>query len=316
MGMRRSSRIFLLPLTVIALLFVGCAPTAGGRTAGKLHVVATTTIVGNVVAQVGDDKIQLDVLIKAGAEPHSYAPAPADMAKVYDAAVVFAAGAGLESFMDRLTGDVGGRAVRVDLSQGLQLQHAIPLPGESDRPAEYNPHVWFSVPNVIHWVGQIREALIQADPANRAVYEANAAEYVKVLEELDRWIFDQVAGVPAEHRKLVASHSVFGYFTERYGFEQVGAVYPAGPSAEPSAQDISALEDMIRKLNVPAVFTESTVNPRLAEQVARDTATRILPLYTDSLGGPDSPAASYVEMMRYDVRTIVEGLSGSPGAGR
>jgi len=108
----------------------------------------------------------------------------------------------------------------------------------------------------------------------------------------------------------VSNHPVFGYFAQRYGFEQVGAIYPVDPSAEPSARDIAAIEDVIEKFGVPAVFTESTVNPRLAQQVADDTGVRLVSLYTGSLGEPGSGAESYVEMMRYDVSAMVEALRG------
>ena len=128
------------------------------------------------------------------------------------------------------------------------------------------------------------------------------------MEELDAWIEGEVAKIPEENRKLVTNHPTFGYFADRYGFEQIGALYPISPSAEPSAQDIAALQDAIREFGVPAVFTETTVNPNLAKQIAQDTGIRLVPLYTGSLSEPGDGAGTYIELMRYDVNAIVEAL--------
>jgi ABC-type Zn uptake system ZnuABC Zn-binding protein ZnuA len=146
------------------------------------------------------------------------------------------------------------------------------------------------------------------DPTNAAAYGVNADTYTRELEALDAWVVQQIATVPENNRKLVTNHPAFGYFASRYGLKQVGTVYPVSPAAEPSAQDIAALQDAIRGHGVPAVFAESTVNPKLAQQVAEDTGVKLVPLYSGSLGGPGSGAASYLELMRYDVTAIVEAL--------
>jgi ABC-type Zn uptake system ZnuABC Zn-binding protein ZnuA len=171
-----------------------------------------------------------------------------------------------------------------------------------------DPHVWFDVQNVLHWVGTIEATLSTLDPDNAEVYHENAHEYSHELEDLDAWVQKQVDQIPESNRKLVTNHPVFGYLAERYGLEQVGAVYPISPSAEPSAQDIAALVDAIRKYGVPAVFAESTVNPKLAEQVAADTGVSLVPLYTGSLGEPGSGAETYILLIRYDVEAIVDAL--------
>ena len=266
----------------------------------KLRVVATTNLAGDVVGRVGGDRIQLTTLMGWGVDPHSYVPAPSDMAAVYDAHLLFASGAGLEVFLAEMLANAGGRAVRVYLSDGLQLRTL--SAGTPD------PHVWFDVKNVLHWVNTVEQFLSSLDPANAAAYQANAAAYSAELQALDAWIVQQVATIPQANRKLVIDHPVFGYFSDRYGFEQIGAVYPLNPAAEPSAQDVAALEQVIRQYNVPAVFSENTVSPKLADQVAKDTGIKLFLLYTDSLGGPGTPAATYLDMMRYDVQTLVIAL--------
>lgn len=281
----------------------------------KLSVVATTNIVGDVVGRVGGDKIVLKVLMSPGVDPHTYVPTPSDTAAIHDAHVVFANGAGLEADLEEVFENAGGDAAQVHVSRGLDFR---PAPGgdehdEAEAEGDHDhgnvdPHVWFSVPNVIHWVENIEHALSALDPDNAENYETKAQAYIHDLEELDAWVKGQVSTIPEANRKFVTNHPAFGYFADRYGLEQVGAVYPVSPSAEPSAQDIAALQEAIREYGVPAVFAESTVNPRLAEQVARDTGIALVPLYTGSLGGPGSGIESYIDLIRYDVTAIVNAL--------
>jgi len=278
----------------------------------QLQVVATTNIVGDVVGQVGGDRIELTTLMDIGVDPHSYVPTPADTAAIHDAHVVFANGAGLEANLDKMVENAGGDAVEVIVSQEIKLrQLAGGHAGQGDAghgQEDVDPHVWFDVKNAILWVETIERTLSALDPANSETYQANAVAYRQQLEELDAWVVKQMDTLPEANRRLVTSHPAFGYLADRYGLEQVGAVYPVSPSAEPSAQDIAALEDTIRKLGVPALFTESTVNPNLAQQVAADTGAKLVALYSGSLGGPGSGAESYIELMHYDVRAIVEAL--------
>jgi manganese/iron transport system substrate-binding protein len=279
----------------------------------KLQVVATTNIVGDIVGQVGGGRIDLTVLMDIGIDPHSYVPNPADTAAIHDAHVVFANGAGLEADLDEMFETAGGDATHIRLSDGLEVR----LAGEVDEEAsvdhgheeDIDPHVWFDVKNVIHWVETIEGALGALDPANAGGYQANAEAYTQQLEELDAWVMEQVATIPEANRRLVTNHPAFAYLG-RYGLEQVGAVYPISPSAEPSAQDIAALQDVIRNYGVPAIFTESTVNPKLAQQVANDTGAELVTLYSGSLGEPGSGAETYIQLIRYDVTAIVQALKG------
>lgn len=312
-----------MTVSCVSMMLGGCSPSpalaeARQATDGRrLRVVATTNIVGDVVAQVGGDKIDLTVLMGVGVDPHTYVPTPKDVAAVHDADVVFANGVGLEEFLDEMLQNVGGDAAEVYVSNGLELlvrRAGHEQEGEGEERDEhengtYDPHVWLSVPNVIRWVQNIEITLSDLDPDNGAVYAANAGEYIGELKDLDRWVEEQISTIPEAHRKLVPNHPAFGYFADRYGLEQVGAIYPINPSSEPSARDLAALEDMIHEFDVPAVFTESTVNPKLAGQVTGDTGVELVPLYTGSLGGLGSNAESYVELMRYNVNAIVRALS-------
>jgi ABC-type Zn uptake system ZnuABC Zn-binding protein ZnuA len=282
----------------------------------KLQAVATTNIVGDVVRNVGGDRIALVTLMNIGVDPHTFVPTPSDTAAVHDAHVVFANGAGLEAHLQEMLESAGGNAAEVHVSQGIEF---LPPPGGDEQEPgsedlhahdeeDADPHVWFSVPNVIQWTRNIEHTLVALDPGNASYYADNAQAYIGELEALDAWIQEQVDTIPEAHRKLVTNHPVFGYFADRYGLEQLGAVYPISPSSSPSAQEVAALQETIQQYDVPAVFTENTVNPRLAQQVANDTGIELLTLYTGSLGGPGSGAESYIELIRYDVTAIVEAL--------
>ena len=309
-AIRRSTLLTGLVLLLLAIVTACGGPGPAGQPAAsgpapldqgeKLRIVATTNLVGDVVGRVGGDRITLTTLMGKGADPHSYVPTPSDTAAVYDAHLLFANGAGLEEFLSEMLANVGGSAVRVYLSDGLQLRT---LSG-----GDPDPHVWFDVHNVLQWVAAIEQSLTTLDPANAAAYRANAEAYTRELEALDAWIVQQVAAIPQANRKLVINHPVLGYLAARYGLEQIGAVYPLSPSAEPSAQDLAALEKMVRQFGVPAVFAENTVSAKLAEQVSTDTGVKLVLLYTDSLGGPGTGAETYLDLMRYDVQAIVEAL--------
>ncbi len=172
-----------------------------------------------------------------------------------------------------------------------------------------DPHIWFNPMNVVAWADTIEQTLVYADPSNEVAYAANANQYRIELQQLDEWISEQVAQVPAENRKLVTDHTAFNYFAQRYGFEQVGAVIPAySTMAEPSAQELAALEDAIEEHNVPAIFVGNTVNPDLAQRVANDTGIELVRLYTGSLSEADGDAPTYLDLMRYDTNAMVNAL--------
>jgi manganese/iron transport system substrate-binding protein len=271
----------------------------------RLRVVVTTTIVGDVVARVGGDAIELTALLRPGADPHTFQPRPSDLAALADAHVVFANGLGLETFLEEALESAGGNRPVILVSEDIQGLEPANENGEVD------PHVWLDVRNVMAWVESVRTALGALDPAHAQLYADNAAAYQGQLAELDAWVVAQVATVPQENRELVTNHASFGYFARRYGFEQVGTVYPVSPAAEPSAQDIARLETAIRGYDVPAVFIESTVNPALAEQVARDTGVTLVVLYSGSLSPPGGGAESYIALIQFDVRAIVAALGGT-----
>lgn len=300
---------------VLAVVLTACGRSAPAASGGRLRVVATTTLVADVAQQVGGEWVAVQSLLPPGSDPHGFTPAPQDMAAVADADLILANGLGLEEFLAPLLESAGAADRLVDVSDGVPLQrleaafssHAADEPG----PTDIDPHVWTDPNNVAIWAQNMAEAFSQADPAHAEDYRANAAAYRVELQALDAWIRTQVARLPDERRRLVTDHLVWGYFAERYGFEQVGALVGAFSSnASPSAQELAALEAKIRALGVPAIVIGVNSNRALAEQVARDTGVEIVPVYTGSLSASDGPAASYLDFMRYNVTVIVAALQG------
>jgi manganese/iron transport system substrate-binding protein len=298
-----------IPVFVLAsLLLAACGNGAPTASIGSLKVVASTTIVGDVVAQLGGELIDLTVLFPPGADPHTFEPRPQDIAAISDADVVVVSGLGLEeSLQPALEANAKGVVVRA--SDGIQLLALAGNEHTGEDHAGSDPHTWTDPNNVIIWTQNIAAALAEADPANSDSYQTNAEAYTASLLDLDAWIRSEVAQIPPERRKLVTDHRAFGYFANEYGFEQIGALVGSfSTNASPSAQEIAALEDTIRAQNVPAVFIGKTVNPELAGQVARDTGTKLVLVYTGSLSQPGGEADSYLKFMRYNVKAIVEAL--------
>jgi len=306
-------------------LLVACRPGSAAvyqrqTPEAALRVVATTTILGDVVRKLGGDAMEVSVLVPPGSDPHSFQATASDIREVVEADLVITNGAGLDAFIDRLLES----AVQADeqdkiisASDGIAFRQ-LPTGSQGENHAEevshsgeedIDPHVWFDPQNVILWTRNIERALSQADPANASLYAANGEAYRAELEELDTWIEDQVATIPMENRKLVTDHQTLGYFADRFGFDLIGTVIPgSSAAAEPSAEDLATLIDAIPSMGVKAIFAGSTVSPILAKRVAADTGVQVVPIYTDSLTPSGGEASSYIDLMRYDVRAIQEAL--------
>lgn len=280
----------------------------------KLRVVATTNIVADIVLQVGGEEIELTSLLPIGSDPHTYVATPQDVAAVAEAHVVFANGAGLEKgFLDELVKNAGGNAPVVYLSYGVELRHLEEEQVDTHQLEEehkgVDPHTWTTPANAIVFARNIEEALSALDPAGAETYKANAASYEAQLGELDAWVKEQVETIPEENRKLVTDHAAFGYYADRYGLEQIGAVIPGfSTAAEPSAKELAALEDAIREYGVKAIFVGTSVNPSLSQRVAEDTGVKLVTLYTGSLGPEGSGVETYIDYIRYNTTAIVEAL--------
>ncbi len=283
-----------------------------------LQVVATTSIIGDVVQQVGGEAIALTTLMAAGQDPHGYVPPAGDLAAAADADVIFIHGWQLEeSLLDNLQA-VAEDVPLVPVAAGIEPrrpdeQESAHADEEAHDHGLIDPHTWMDPQRVGQWVKNIATALSALDPANRATYEQNAAAYQQALAELDAELAAQFAQIPAGRRLLVTNHNSLGYLAERYDFELLGTILPgASTLAEPSAANLSELVEAMSTAGVCTVFAETTAADTLARTVAAELSTcdevKIVPLYTGALGPAGSGADSYLGMMRANAAAIVQGL--------
>lgn len=290
---------------MLAELALGRA--AGAGEAGSVAVVATFTILADLVRAVGGGRVTVTSLVGPDSDAHGFQPAPADAARVAGARLVVANGLGFDGWAERLVKASGQRPPPLVLaSRGVRSIIAPPHGHSHSREAD--PHAFQSVANVRTYVANIRDGLAAADPDGREAYAAGAAAYGSELDRLETEIKAELAGIPAERRRVITSHDAFGYFAAAYGIRFVA---PRGVSADSdvSARDVAAIVRQIKAEKIPAVFLENVSDPRLMERIAAESGARIGgKLYSDALSGPDGAAPTYLALMRSNVRTLAAAL--------
>jgi zinc/manganese transport system substrate-binding protein len=314
--MTLSRRRLLASLSAFALLSAG--PTSA-QEAGKqelLRVVASFSILGDMAREIGGERVNVMTLVGPNADAHVYAPTPSDAKAVSEARLIVLNGLKFEGWIDRLLRSSGTKAPQVVATKGV---NAIKVAGghshgQKDRhghshAGEADPHAWQDVANAKIYAANIRDGLIGADPAGKAIYEANAARYIAALDALDAEIRAAFAGIPAAERKIITGHDAFGYFSRAYG---VRFISPKGVSteAEASAKDVAQVIRQAKAEKVKAIFLENIANPALSEQIARETGAKMGGrLYSDALSEPSGPAGTYIAMMRHNAKTITAALA-------
>ncbi len=282
-----------------------------------LRVVATTSIIGDVVRNVAGGAVELTVLMVEGQDPHSYQPTASDLTTVSQAHIVFVNGWDLEEgLVADLEGAIGNGVI-VPISAGitpLKGQDGDEHAGNSEHDDgdlhEYDPHVWFDTANVKGWIQTTERVLSTVDEPNAATYAANARAYETEIEALEGYIRDKIDQIPTEQRKLVTNHDTLRYFAHAHGFEIIGTILPGDSTgSEPSAADLTELIESVNRAGVKAVFIENTVGDGLASVLQEETGARVYELYTDAVGPVGSGADSYIGMMKADVDTLVEALA-------
>jgi len=255
---------------------------------------------------VGGSHVSVVGLVQPGVDPHTFNPSPADIRAVADAEVVLASGLSLEAYLDRLVAGSGssGRVVAV----GDALPEAVAMAGVPGA-GERDPHWWHSLDCMLIATDIVRAEFAKARPAAAADFSANAEAYQARLRGLKAWAAAEIGRLPPNRRHLVTSHDAFGYFARDYGFE-VHAISGLSTDSEADARHLAGLIDLIRRERIPAVFAEDSANPRLVENLVRETGVRLgATLYADGLGPPGSGAETYDSMYRHNVRAIVDALS-------
>jgi len=278
----------------------------------RMPVVASFSILGDIVSNVGGDRVVVKNLVGPNGDAHVYSPSPADAKTLADAKLIVTNGLGFEGWIGRLIKSSNTKAPNVVASKGIKPRKLAGSHGHShghDHGAG-DPHAWQSVPNVKIYVANIRDALVAADPAGKATYEANAAAYLEKLDALDREVKESISKIPPDRRKVITTHDAFGHFAAAYGVEFVA---PQGVStdSEASARDVARIIQQIKKQKIPAVLLENISDQRLLKRIADETGAKVGgTLYSDALSGADGPAATYIEMMRNNIGAIKGAILG------
>lgn len=270
------------------------------------RVVATASMIQDMAQKIAGKVLIVECIVPLGSDPHLHDPTPRDVKLVNDADVLFKNGLTFEGWLKKLIENSGTKANVVTVTEGVDVIGSTQYENSSD------PHAWMSAANGIIYITNIRDALIAADPENKATYEGNYQTYKRELEALDLYIKDLFQKLPVEKRVLITSHDAFQYFGKAYGIKLESFM---GTSTEVEAQtsDMIRLTKVVRKNKVPAVFIESTINPKMLEQFAKDNKIQIGgKLFADSIGELGSPADSYAKMLKYNADTIFEALNAEP----
>ena len=291
-------------LLVIAAIAAGCVGSTGAAGSdGKLQVVTTTTVLADIVSNVGGDLVSTTSIVPKNGDAHTFEPRPSDIRTVASAKLLVMNGLGLDDWVIKMIGNAAAEGTPL-------VQLGVDLPGVQLLPAETaateNPHLWMDVKYAELYVGRIATALKAADPAHASSYDANAAAYTRQLETLDAWVRAQIAMIPAANRKLVTFHDAFPYYAREYGIDIAG-VAVGSPGQDPSAGYTARLISTIQAAGVKAIFSEAQFPAKLVDQLASEAhCTVVANLYDDAIGDP--PITSYEEVIRWDTNQLVTAL--------
>ena len=300
-----------LPLLglVAACLFAAASPAPAAESAKRIRVVTTFTILADMARNVAGEHAEVDSLTRPGAEIHGYEPTPQDVVRASRADLVLWNGLNLEVWFEKFFANVRDIPSAV-LTAGIE-----PMPiGSGPYSGKANPHAWMSPANAVIYVNNIRDALSRVDPANSAAYAANAAAYIEKIRALDAPVRERLARIPADQRTLVTSEGAFSYLCRDYGLAEL-YLWPINADAQGTPQQVKAVIDAVRARQIPVIFSESTISPKPARQVARETGARYGGvLYVDSLTEAKGPAPTYLALLETNARTIVTGFLGADTA--
>ena len=285
----------------VLLLALAISPGASPLHAqARLKVVASFSILGDFVKNVGGDRVEVTTLVGPDGDVHVYTPTPADVRTIADARLLVVNGFGLEGWLPRLLQAAGGKAAIVTATNGIA-----PLKAGSDA----DPHAWQSVVNAEKYVANIRAALVAADPADADLFRENARAYLAKLEALDGEVRQAVKQIPDNRRKVISTHDAFGYFAAAYGIQFIA---PTGVSteSEASARDVAKIIAQVKASKIPAVFLERIADPRLMRRISAETGARVGgTLYSDSLTDEKGEAPTYIDMVRHNITTLTGALA-------
>ncbi|QGG48391.1 metal ABC transporter solute-binding protein, Zn/Mn family [Heliorestis convoluta] len=317
--MLQKKGLIIAPLLLFFLLVAGCTQSQQGTPSqdqsdsnNKLNIVTTTTMITDLVRVVGGDVVEVQGLMGAGIDPHLYKASAGDVNRMRQADLIIYNGLHLEGKMADIFEEFEGTQV-ITVAITDAVDESILLPAE-DEGNLYDPHIWFDVELWQKAAIYVRDALIEADEKNRAIYEANTEEYLQELEKLHAYVKEQVANIPKDQRVLVTAHDAFGYFGRAYDFEVLG-LQGISTTTEAGIADMQALADLIAERKIPAIYIETSVPPRSIEALQKAVQAKGFyvaiggELFSDAMGDSGTPEGTYLGMVRHNVDTIVEGLS-------
>lgn len=288
---------------ILAAGLIAVSGSVTARVNAPVDVVASFSILGDMVRQVGGERVRLTTLVGPDSDAHVYRPTPADARAIAEARLLVINGLGFEGWIDRLTEASGYKGLIVTATAGVEPRRmADPDHGKID------PHAWQSLANARIYVHNIANGLAEIDPAGADIYRSNAARYIEEIDVVEAQVREAVDTLPAERRKVVTSHDAFGYLSAAYGIEFHA---PVGFSTEEeaSAGDVARLIRQINREKIPAVFVDNISDRRLLDQIVRETGARIGgTLYSDALSKEDGPAGTHLGMMLHNIRTLVSAL--------
>lgn len=300
----------IISILLSSLILTACRATPRTR---KPTVLAAESFLADICQNIAGERFVVDSLIPVGSDPHSFEVTPKDAVRIVEAAVLVINGSGFEEWLKPVLKNIDKKTALIEASAGLDFRKpkADEPVHEGDIPSGTgDPHFWLDPHLVIQYVDNIRAGLSQLDPAGATTYSQNAQRYIQLLKDLDAWIFEEVNTIPVERRLLVTNHESFGYFADRYGFKIIGAIIPNfSTNASPSAKDLALLSEHIRSTGVRAIFLETGSNPQIAEQLAKDSRVNVVTeLYSHSITQSNGLAPTYIAMMRYNTRAIIDAL--------
>jgi len=302
-------RIAIAVLVAVAAAAAGgCGYESQGEAGGRPLALTTFTVTADMVRNVAGNRVEVASITKPGAEIHGYEPTPSDLKRGARADIIFDNGMGLERWFDQFIDEAD--APRVTLSTGVR---SIPIAGASDYEGKPNPHAWMSPANARVYVENIRKGLTRLDPAGAAYFRRNAERYSRELTRVHEDLERELASVPRSRRALVTCEGAFSYLARDTGMKE-HYLFPVNAEQEGTPKQIASVVEAVRRDRIPVVFCESTLSDKPQRQVARESGARFGgELYVDSLSKPDGPVPTYLELLRRDARTIVDGLKGGGG---
>ena len=292
----------------LSLALMSCTPNSQPQTNTQPQVVATSTIIADLAEEIGGEEVQITGILKPGADPHVYEPVPADSRVLEKANLILYNGYNLEPGLIKLMNATGGKVKKIPVGEVVKSLKLDKGKGQ----IVPDPHIWGSAENAIAMVKVIQDSLIELSPEDKEKFTQNAEKLTDELQQLHIWIIQQIQTIPTDKRKLITTHDAFQYYGNAYKIAIAGTLIGISTEEQPSAQTVKKLVESIKKIGVPAIFAETTINPALIKTVAEEAGVKLAPtsLYSDSIGAKGSNGDTYIKMMAANTRAIVEALGG------